>query len=188
MNLSESSQTFQANGFTSMHDPMVESARRWGSIGSNDSYCTISIEGAQPYFEFSASDSTVLAGWSASPEVLDKETLRDKLVHATNFFFTHGVPDNEGTAHKISFGSCQATKRFLRLMPKHLPLPTISTDGDGGVMLYWHLGGRDMVVTVDPTSLHFVNNAGTNDAEYFEDLLFDGVSIPVEILNGLKST
>lgn len=90
--------------------------------------------------------------------------------------------DNRGT---ITPTTARATFLFLVLLRNTAPLPKMSVDGEGGLMLIWDKPDGITLLTVDGWCLHLVQRATTPTAEYSAPLEFNGKEIPREVLRAI---
>jgi hypothetical protein len=117
-------------------------------------------------------DIGVVPGERATAEVLANDRERQLLASVIRKLERHA---------EVSSASHEAAKTFLDALPRTTPLPKVAPDGDGGLLLAWTLeSGTRTLVTIDGWTIHCVSRAGTEMAEYSDDLAFDG-TIPVEV-------
>ena len=69
---------------------------------------------------------------------------------------------------------------FIEALPRTALLPKIAPDGDNGLLLAWTLNSGDRtLVTIDGWRAHCVSHAGTDAAEYHDDIELYGTVPPV---------
>ncbi len=102
------------------------------------------------------------------------------LVHR---FAAYGLSWSNTEPAKITPLTQQVSEAFLSALPAGKAFPKISPDGEGGLMMVWQRAGDPFLLTIDDLRLHGVVAAGTDRAEYIDDLPFDlAEDIPQRIL------
>lgn len=117
-------------------------------------------------------DIGVLPGERATPDVFANDDQRQLLVSVIQKLERHAA---------VSNASHEAAIVLIDALPRTAPLPKVAPDGDGGLLLAWTLAsGARTLVTIDGWTIHCVSHAGTEMAEYSDDLAFHG-TIPTEV-------
>ncbi|CAN7779864.1 hypothetical protein LJR084_008129 [Variovorax sp. LjRoot84] len=129
-------------------------------------------------------DIAVSPGEPATMEILDNQSQRARLARLVEQMYLDGSAQNAESPY-ISRTSRLAAKLLIDALPRDTTLPKLAPDGEGGIILAWATEQRKMFVTVDDARLHCVDNAGSPDAVYFDDLAFDGYLMPQPILDAL---
>lgn len=111
-----------------------------------------------------------------------------KLFAVLGSFHEEGYSTVRDRENKISKQSMEAAVKFIQLLPPTTALPQILPDGEEGVILAWVSPQKKTLLTIDNWSLHGVENPGSPDATYFDDLVFRGNRIPSEILLAVDAT
>lgn len=128
---------------------------------------------------------SAFVGQAATAQTLERLRARKRLHEAVDFFRVHGFFSGTGERLYITEAVRALAQRFLKLLPTSIALPQLAPDEDGGLMFYWSAPSQT-VVSVDDYRLHCVKNAGTQAAEYFDDVPFEGEAIPAAILAALQ--
>lgn len=128
---------------------------------------------------------SAFVGQAATAQTLERLSARKRLHEAVDFFRVHGFFSGTGERLHITEAVRALAQRFLKLLPASIALPQVGPDEDGGLMFYWAAPSQT-VVTVDDYRLHCVKNAGTQAAEYIDDVPFEGEAIPAAILAALQ--
>jgi hypothetical protein len=68
-------------------------------------------------------------------------------------------------------------------LPEYKMLPKISPDGEGAVMMVWDGGTDPLLITVDDNCLHMAVAVTTPFVVYYNNIDFDGLFIPQNILD-----
>jgi hypothetical protein len=86
---------------------------------------------------------------------------------------------------RIDDASLYASRRFLSSLPVAFPLPRIAPDGDGGVMFVWNTNSKTTIMVIEGSVFHLVKNAGTDKAEYFDNIPLQEIP-PLELISALS--
>lgn len=124
-------------------------------------------------------------GEAATPDVIENEQARQRLIAALALFRSHGYSQGENERGTISEASQQLSVALLNALPRHAALPKIAPDGDSGVVMVWEVNDTQLLLTVDEQGLHCVQNAGTPAAVYHDDLYYDGSALPEQLAHVL---
>ena len=130
-------------------------------------------------------DLTVFPGEAATVQFMEKFQARKRIEAVVDHYRVHGFYSSRDELGKISESSRAVAKKLLKQLPNDVPLPTVAPDGETGILFHWQFGGREVVVTVVDHILHCVNNAGTPQANYLDDLPFQDDQVPQGILAAL---
>jgi hypothetical protein len=132
-------------------------------------------------------DVAVLPGRNLTADLLLRQNNLKKIKSLIETFFREPFSWGTHEPTEITWETQVASSRFIDLLPDDVALPRVAPDGEGGVTLHWetqdhrhHLGG------VDGWRLHFVFDAGQEDARYVDNIKFDGDEIPNQILHSLQ--
>jgi hypothetical protein len=128
---------------------------------------------------------SAFAGQAADVQTLERVRARKRLNEAVDFFRVSGFFSPTGERLHISEVTRALAQRFLKLLPDTIALPQLAPDQDGGLMLYWS-GPSEIVITIEDYRLHCVKNAGTQQAEYLDDVPFEGDAIPAAVFAALQ--
>jgi hypothetical protein len=134
--------------------------------------------------EYSGEDLSVLPGQPATSDVFEFIDAKARLVRLIHQFASDGF-DTEETEERIGSGTVDASSKLIDLLPLSSHLPKLSPDGDGGLMAVWESGDSAVIVVVDDWKLHVVTGAATPQAQYFDALAFDGISLPTPLLDAI---
>lgn len=119
-------------------------------------------------------DVSVVPGERATVDVIQNAALRKRLIELIRRF------QNEDA---LSVSSSDAAEVFIEALPRNAPLPKISPDADGALLMVWVRDNDKTLVAIENWAIHAVAHAGTPLAEYYEDIEFEGGNIPQDILN-----
>ncbi len=126
-------------------------------------------------------DLSVYPGQNLSPKMRAREEKREILKETIRRLRTEGFSWSCEQTHRISAETATAAIRFFELAPLNVVTPQIGPDGEGGLTVRWEMLGDVVIVLIDGARLHAVNHAGTDRAEYIDDLPFERWEIPSEI-------
>lgn len=132
-------------------------------------------------------DLAVAVGEPATIDVLENEYARQRLVEVLNLFRSQGFSMNADQSVAISEVSRCRSVAFLSALPRKTMLPRVAPDGEQGVVMIWDKNDRQLLLTLDEQSMHCVQNAGTLHAIYHDDLHYDGVNMPQQVVDALAS-
>ncbi|MCM3563716.1 hypothetical protein [Hydrogenophaga intermedia] len=77
----------------------------------------------------------------------------------------------------------RAAQGFINALPRGRTLPKLAPDGEGGVVLAWEVPNRGRtLITIADWEAYAVSDAGTKQAQYFDDMPIDGI-IPDSLLS-----
>ncbi len=94
------------------------------------------------------------------------------------------VGDNSVFApNTISPHVADTAKKLLSLIPLNKQLPKVDADGEGAMLFLWSHGRKHFLVIVEADRLHLVINAATPAADYVSDIIFDGTSLPEQLID-----
>lgn len=122
-------------------------------------------------------DVAVHPGQLLSAALVEREKMRDMLITSIYRFAAETVD-----AYRVTPETAEAAVAFIQALRSNMHLPKIAPDGDGGLMAVWEGESPPVALVVDHWKMHLVTNAATARAEYFDDLPFDGVRLPKELL------
>jgi hypothetical protein len=121
-------------------------------------------------------DSSVHAGQLLSDEVMEREKLLSMIFKSISRFAAEEDPD-----YWISPDTAKAAVRFFHALGTQRALPKIAPDGEDALMAVWDAADGALAVVLEKDRIHVVARAGTAQAQYFDDLPFDGSEIPDEV-------
>jgi hypothetical protein len=130
-------------------------------------------------------DLALVPGELATAEVIENEQNRKRLIDALNLFCLYGFSMHSENNAIISEASKDRSVALLNALPRRSPLPKVAPDGDRGVVMVWDRNGGQLLLTVDEQHLHCVVNAGTSGAIYYDDLDYDGVTLPQQVTQAI---
>jgi hypothetical protein len=133
-----------------------------------------------------ADDVAVFPGQLINNEKLQREAGKSSLIKLINLFFLEGLSWQFFDPVKISTDTLDAARAFFESLPDSVPLPTIIPDGEDGLTVHWAMSGHHVLLVIDGWKLHLVQKAGTQHAEYFDDLDFDGQMVPTIIIEATR--
>lgn len=113
-----------------------------------------------------------------SPEFAKQSQEMSKLLVLIDQFASDGFSCVGERASKISKETAQSARSLFSSVLPAGRLPKIAPDGEGGLIALWDSTTHPVVLVIDNWRLHLVKNAATPEAEYFDDLPFDGESVP----------
>jgi hypothetical protein len=122
-----------------------------------------------------------LPGEPATAEVIENEQARARLIGALNLFRSYGFTMHSEQNSIISEVSKDRSVALLKALPRQAQLPKVAPDGERGVVMVWDKGNTKFLLTVDEQGLHCIENAGTPDAVYHDDLYYDGAALPPQV-------
>ncbi len=109
------------------------------------------------------------------------------LLRLVGRFRDEGYPcDMDSEVSRITPETAEAASQFLRLVPQNSALPKIAPDGENGLVMAWDLLDGLVLLTIDGWVLHAVAAAATPWARYYDDMSFDGHTIPSKIREELQ--
>lgn len=119
-------------------------------------------------------DASAFPGLVITREVSENEEHRRVISDILSRFAAEGA---------IARTTMHAAQCFIEALPRDRRLPTLAPDGDGGVVLAWEVprDGRTLI-TLSDWIAYAVARAGTRYAEYLDDMPFDGVLVPDDLL------
>ncbi|MQA23452.1 hypothetical protein [Rugamonas rivuli] len=129
--------------------------------------------GAPPVFL----DVAVHPGEFLSAAVVEREKTRDMLITSIRRFASE-----TSDAYRLTSETADASVALIKALRNSMRLPKIAPDGEGGLMAVWEGEHPVIALVVDNWKMHMVTGAATDQAEYFDDLPFDGIRLPKEIL------
>ena len=137
--------------------------------------------------EDAESDPAVNPGQLISNASMERERTRRTLRTMIRRFVIDGLTLPTGEPVRVSPITAKAAERILALLPDDIALPKMAPDEDGGLVFAWEKGGRTDLLIVDGWRLHFVENAGTQQTQYHDDLEFAGDALPEVVDQALRS-
>jgi hypothetical protein len=123
-----------------------------------------------------STDSSVHAGQLLSDDVMEREKLLLMIFKSISRFAAEKDP-----AYRISPDTAKAAVRFFNALGTRGVLPKIVPDGEDALMAVWDDSDGTLAVILENDRLHMVANAGTTNAQYFDDLPFDGTELPDQV-------
>jgi hypothetical protein len=132
------------------------------------------VSRTQPAFP----DVAVHPGEFLSPAVVERERMRNMLITSI-----HRFAAETAEAYRITPETAEAAVALIKAFRNSMQLPKIAPDGEGGLMAVWEGEYPPIALVVDNWKMHIVTGAATAHAEYFDDLPFDGVHLPKELLD-----
>jgi hypothetical protein len=117
----------------------------------------------------------------SSSESLDYEERKARLLAIIDGMKA-GAPSWDGEPARVSEGSAETGKRFLKALPFNRELPKVSPDGEGDLLFVWEPPQGNCVVTIQDRILHVVEQPGTRSVEHIDNQPFTGRRLPVSIL------
>ncbi|NMV41824.1 hypothetical protein [Ralstonia insidiosa] len=113
-----------------------------------------------------------------SPEFAKQSQEMSNLLVLIDQFASDGFSCVGERASTISKETAQSARSLFSSVLPAGRLPKIAPDGEGGLIALWDSTTSPIVLVIDNWRLHLVKNAATPQAEYFDDLPFDGESVP----------
>lgn len=108
---------------------------------------------------------------------------RDRLIELI-YKFTKDFTKDCGWDFFVDDISANAAVSFLKNLSDDYISPKIAPDDDG-VLLVWETDNKVTMMSFVGDEVHVVDKAGTLKSKHFDPFLFDGVSMPDEILECL---
>lgn len=130
-------------------------------------------------------DVSVLPGKAATEEAVAEEKLQESIIRLIDYFFVDGHSRQVGRVSKISLDTRNSAIALFSSLPRGLPPPKLSPDGDGGLMMVWETDSASALAVLDGWTIHVVKSPATAQAEYFDDLAFDRERIPPALLQAI---
>lgn len=132
-------------------------------------------------------DVTVALGESATVAVLDNQRQRRRLLRLIDMFVTDAssFPAQGYTA--VSDGSRHTAALLINSLPRQASLPRIAPDEGGGLVMVWTSGSGKVIVSIEDSRIYCVERAGTDRAEYHDDLQMVADKIPAEVISAISS-
>ena len=130
-------------------------------------------------------DLAVFPGSAASSGVRSAQHSRLMLSRLIDKLSEDGFAFDADHLERVSPPSRDAANAVVNLLPDEGVFPKIAPDGEGAIALHFETGESHVIVIVDGWNLHLVRNAATPEAEYFDDIPFDGVSLPQQLIGVL---
>lgn len=81
--------------------------------------------------------------------------------------------------------SAATAKALLSDLAPDIDAPRIAPDSEGYLVMHWE--DAQVMVLADDMAFHLVEGVGTQDAQYQEDIQFDGAAIPPAVIAALTS-
>lgn len=128
--------------------------------------------------ESAENDLAVAPGRAFTVDAMERKRTLGTLSNLIHQFTAAGFFWPGGEHSRVSPIAAESAKRLLALLSEDVPLPKVAPDDDGDVVFAWEVRGRTHLLMVDDRQLHFVENAGTQQAQYFDNLEFGGDLIP----------
>jgi hypothetical protein len=97
-------------------------------------------------------------------------------------FASDGLAGAFGDPRKISRMTRDAAITFLGLLPFDRELPQIAPDDDASLLMVWQTPAGPLFAYVDAWRVDMVEQAGTGNAKYIDNLPFKGFAIPEPLL------
>lgn len=139
----------------------------------------------QRYVSSAIPDDPELQGVAVTPRRLASVRERRDLVSLIPKMVVESLALSFDHNGKISTDTANAAIALIKCIDPDGNLPTISPDGDGGLMLVWSSGARKAITIVDGWKIHLVDNANSHQATYKDDIPFDGENIPSAVRSAL---
>jgi len=136
--------------------------------------------------DYTVIDISVLAGQAATADVFIAQRAKARLISLVQRFAVDGIALG-GEEVKIDRETADASIALIDLLPSSAPLPRIAPDGEGGLTAVWELPNEAVVIVVAEWRLNIVTSAASPNAEYFDDLPFDGEHLPQPLIEAIAS-
>lgn len=120
--------------------------------------------------------------------VASQQRAKMALISAISTFWSEPTSTSETDTLSLTSATVAAAAALVRLLPAWTKLPTIAPDGEGGLLMAWESELSPLLIVIDGTSLHIVEAATTNKARYIDDIAFDNIRLPNEVLEALPKT
>lgn len=133
-------------------------------------------------FAGGVADSSSASGETASFADLTWDVQRLLLESLIHYFSGNGLSWDFDQRGKITIDTARSAKALLRHLDVTAGLPQIAPDGEGGLTMLWKNPGRTILLNIDNGFLHAVIDPGAAHAAYYDNLPFDGESVPAEIM------
>ncbi|WP_174874896.1 hypothetical protein [Vogesella oryzae] len=137
--------------------------------------------------EQSLPDVAVMPGKAANRDAFLRHKEKELLLGLIQRFEKEGFTRTVGNEGKITVDTAKSAMAFLKVLPEGTVIPKIAPDGEGGLVVAWEGPQTVTILVVDDWRLHLVRNAKTKDAEYFDDILFDGEKVPDPVLMAIPT-
>lgn len=135
--------------------------------------------------ELSIPDVAVLPGKAATSDALEIRKEKELLLALVQHFVEEGFSRNFECAGTITHDTADAARSLLAILPSDVEIPKIAPDGEGALVVAWEMTEPNIILIIDNWRLHLIKNATTPQAEYLDDLPFDGEQIPNAILEAI---
>ncbi len=131
-------------------------------------------------------DSSVFPGQAATAKVLTRERNKEALAALIDRFSLKGFSWTAGRISTINARTMVSAKAFLQVLPPETPLPRVSPDGEGGLLMLWEETGKSTLLVIDGWTMHLVESPTTPRARYLDDVPFDGEQVPARVLQAIS--
>ena len=170
-----------AQGLIRMVTPTPRIHQRWQSAVADFREDLVSDEFDVESYDFS--EEGTLVGEPASIEFFEDKRERGECIASLIRMSTDGMSWNFDNGGKITADTAAAAISFLRRMEPQVLIPSVSADGEGGVIMAWKNPDNLVLVTIDNWRIHVATAATTPHAVYLENVPFDGQRIPKAVLD-----
>lgn len=160
--------------------------RRWRLKVSPILGSLLPLENIDPVDKKVESDHAVIPGQAISKTLMERERTLRSLTNMISQFADEGFSWPTGEPVRVSPITAEAAYRLLELLPDKIALPKVAPDEDGDLVFAWETDGRTDLLVVDGWQLHAVANAGTRQAQYYDDIDFGGKVLPVAVIQALS--
>ena len=132
-------------------------------------------------------DGAVLPGELATEVAVGDEEKRQRLLELVRSFLDRHHPLFFERDMSVTEEAVRSARVLLHALPRGA-LPKVNVDGDGGVVMAWEQAQNTLLVVVDAEGkFHAVARAGTQQAEYHDDLSLEDDHVPPSILNAIPA-
>lgn len=132
-------------------------------------------------------DVTVALGELATFDVFENARQRKRLLNLIDTFATDGVSFAAQGYIPVSDDSRRTAVLLIKSLPRQALLPRIAPDEDGGLVMVWASGSEKVIVSIEDSRIYCVEHAGTDRAEYHDDLQLEAEQIPAEVISAIRS-
>lgn len=177
------------DGGSAVHFPSKRyGPRRFRSFVTQEEAFIREDESLIDIFEFGLreSDSAVLPGMLPTIEIINARRKKERLKHVIEKFASAEFGLFFDESMRIGKNVLNSALALVDLLPNEKSLPKVAPDGEGGVLLAWQTTHGEHICIVDAEKIHLVIKAGSEDAEYLDDIPFKGKELPGAIVQMLS--